>query len=696
MSGKIRYIKVSKKDNNGVDITTTLESITEITLPLSTGNKSYPILSTTEYPTFYLYYVNPSSNTDIPSGDKSTVKYDFTGSFFETGSYVGGITPNPINFSSSIKDPLNLFTPTDGLIINTYAQKQFHIFATGSIKFVSSGVGSGTPIFGISKQKSDGTYDYNLLPGSVSSGFGSYEDFLVTGSVTLNPGDRLFMAGFGNAPSGSYFIDSSSRIFISSSAATGTTKEIVIEPFFTSSFYGSDCDVMQGEVEDQRVNPKLQKVDYSTSQTIPVNATVILAGTAENASIPESNYTQLSSINIKYNGSKNQSEKINEWIDKTGTLTDFSQSFNIGNYGKTSPIDSLDTTIYEFNWGGGTTPEILGYGAVKMGKLLQVNTKDSIKTINPSTGFKEIVKPVASPLPGGFLLADYGRSSSISSSVSEYYYLLNGNNPINHEISMFPYPNQENAAYNPVLPSTTKILTTEFGVPLKSSFVSTSSYSLGGSSVGVGSIKNFVSHSVVRLAERRQFNTLNDDYSLGDIISPGLLYNGIFSGSVDNGSTSYYDQITSSMVPINNQLNSGERWFFTFYTNLETPIEGDTLNPYVLNTTPLGQKGVIEIAGISSSDGGPGSNHTYHFMLKDKIDNNVISVGSIKNIGGADGNPLGFLMWKARAAGDNEFVIVQDSITGGVGNGAFTSRYTTKEITENFEDITRTYGSNPT
>ena len=79
------------------------------------------------------------------------------------------------------------------------------------------------------------------------------------------------MAGFGNAPSGSYFIDSSSRIFISSSAATGTTKEIVIEPFFTSSFYGSDCDVMQGEVEDQRVNPKLQKVDYSTSQTIPVN-----------------------------------------------------------------------------------------------------------------------------------------------------------------------------------------------------------------------------------------------------------------------------------------------------------------------------------------------------------------------------------------------------------------------------------------
>ena len=49
---------------------------------------------------------------------------------------------------------------------------------------------------------------------------------------------------------------------------------------------------------------------------------------------------------------------------------------------KLPPIDSLDASIYEFEWGGGTTPEILNYGAVKLGKILQVSSKDLVKTVN--------------------------------------------------------------------------------------------------------------------------------------------------------------------------------------------------------------------------------------------------------------------------------------------------------------------------
>jgi hypothetical protein len=51
-------------------------------------------------------------------------------------------------------------------------------------------------------------------------------------------------------------------------------------------------------------------------------------------------------------------------------------------------------------------------------------------------------------------------------------------------------------------------------------------------------------------------------------------------------------------------------------------------------------------------------------------------------------------MWKARAAGDNEFVMVQDLVTGGVGKGAFTNEFAPTYLTENFQDITKTYGSN--
>ena len=53
-------------------------------------------------------------------------------------------------------------------------------------------------------------------------------------------------------------------------------------------------------------------------------------------------------------------------------------------------------------------------------------------------------------------------------------------------------------------------------------------------------------------------------------------------------------------------------------------------------------------------------------------------------------------MWKARAAGKNEFVIVQDEVSGGVSNGTFTSEFVPDYITENFEEITKEYGSNQT
>ena len=65
-------------------------------------------------------------------------------------------------------------------------------------------------------------------------------------------------------------------------------------------------------------------------------------------------------------------------------------------------------------------------------------------------------------------------------------------------------------------------------------------------------------------------------------------------------------------------------------------------------------------------------------------------------MGGSSSTSLGFLMWKARAAGKNEFIMVQDSVTGGVGYGALTGRYSPEYLTQNFEAITKEYGSNQT
>ena len=78
--GKIQYIKISRTDGNGIDITTSLEALESIVMPLSTGNKSFSILNRTKEQEYFLFYVSMAGTEDIPAADKSSPEYIFTGS----------------------------------------------------------------------------------------------------------------------------------------------------------------------------------------------------------------------------------------------------------------------------------------------------------------------------------------------------------------------------------------------------------------------------------------------------------------------------------------------------------------------------------------------------------------------------------------------------------------------------------------
>ena len=393
--------------------------------------------------------------------------------------------------------------------------------------------------------------------------------------------------------------------------------------------------------------------------------------------------------------------------DTTAKITIQGIPLNIGTYGQTSPIDILDTNIYEFDWGGGTTPEILDWGAVKMGKILQVSSKDLVKTVNPSQNVETIVIPSKRGTTSGrarnyrAIVGNSGdtqyppgsvNTSSVGDvhfwdtpqNVGDYYQILNGNNPLNHEISMFMYPNSS-AGSDPTIPSTTKILTTEWGVPSKSNYALTSSNAVEYGSINSGTNpRRFI--TLDRGVHISKVTTdTNGFYASGQIIKPNWATIG--------------DQI-------NHDLNEGEKWFVTLYNEFEFPNnagdynsvlttgslspfnDGVTLNEDGNYSNALAYKGVYEIAGVYdnfSSD--------FNILTYDDFPD----FGGIKKIGGGTpGNSLGMLIWKARAAGKNEFVLVQDSVTGGVSAGAFTSKYVPDYISENFEEITKTYGANQT
>jgi len=682
----VRYIKIPKIDGNGIDQSTNLESLTQITLP-GTTNVTYQLTSVTEKPTFYLYDVEPN-NVSPPLFGK--LNYDFTGSIDVLDIYHAG----PLNraklqvpLANGSNDQYGFYSITNQeYTFNTYAQKDLYLRISGSVA-----VQSEDAIIGIYRRKSLQTQaNSELLTGSIFSAGSTYQFDIPYNLSSSTPGDIYFLgiqknkfpADFSTFTTCSFSVGT--KLFLTSSAASATSSvDSILEPYFSSDFSTAlDCQPLLNNVQGERANPFLQDLDYQTSQTVPVNYQAIVSESATKATVPESNYTQLSSANLRYNGSKNQSEKINQW-------TTFN---NIGTYGKTPSIEVKDTVIYEFDWGGGTTPEILGWGALKMGKLLNVKTVDDVRTINPSEGAKTQVQGIPYgglswrynlSLPSGYFFESQSISPTIQT-VSDYYYTLNGNNTPNSQISIFPY-DTTNLASNAYLPVAPKVLTPQFGVPLISNYISA----------------NGANGPSIEILGRDFWDST---FSSGDPIPTDMPctieVNGPLSSmySVVRNSSGLYTSSLSSLtagevfltgttasISIKEQLHQGERWFFTFYQDLNTPIENNTLNPWsggysgsLAESYPLASKGVFEIVDVV--DAGGASNPWLTLDPPPKI-----------SVTAGGGSSVGYLLWKAERG--SPFVLIQDNITG-IGPGCFVDQYTTNEIVQNLESITKEFGSN--
>ena len=360
MAEGVRYIKVSKIDENGADQTNTLQNINDLTIPFSSGAVTYNILNTSEFPTYFLYYVE---NPNLEWDDRADIKYDFTGSISTSGvvfpisSYYLPIT--------SITDPLDFFVSgsfiRDDIYVDvykyfTYPQKSSNFHLTGSLVIGMAGGSSN-----ITASLFNGVTQIYTEGIGVATGLGTTNlNVDVDYSITPTLGDRMYWRIDGSSPI-TAGITFNGYYKVSSTPATGPTIESIPEPYFSENFSKDlDCQPLLNNVIVNRSSTQYQDIDYSTGLLIPTNFDLLINGTALKANVQDSNYTLKRHTNPRYEGSRTTSQNLNKW-----TLGD------INTYGKSPSVESLKTLVVYCDGISGYTPERMNSSAAHVVYLIK-------------------------------------------------------------------------------------------------------------------------------------------------------------------------------------------------------------------------------------------------------------------------------------------------------------------------------------
>jgi hypothetical protein len=325
----VKYIKIHKLDKNGEDFSQRLSLADNLRINYpDVGVTQYNILTTQQQGDFYLLGIIPSETTSsineildyrveaitfpasqtidssfLTLGDIATnagnwdiVNYNSLGYFNNNPAssyfsyYTLGNTPNtPITFTVSgsiqnstgetVKLYLKLF---DYLNIDTY-------LVTNSVN-----IPTGTNNFKVSL----------TLSGSLTQKEGNRISFEITADDTLTLSPAPLKAF--------YFLVSAS--FQPITSATETL--VLIDPEVANFDY-SDYNAILGNATSPQFSATYQNVSYDNGTLVPTNLDYIISGTAERALIQDSNYSQNSWINSRYNGTRVSSLDFNSYTKLT-------------------------------------------------------------------------------------------------------------------------------------------------------------------------------------------------------------------------------------------------------------------------------------------------------------------------------------------------------------------------------------------
>jgi hypothetical protein len=532
-------------------------------------------------------------------------------------------------------------------------------------------------------------------------------------------------------------------IYYSSSALP-----VILNPFLNNvgNWNTNDYNATINNTDIGRANSYYQKIDYATNQTIPINFDQIIAGTATRASIPNSNFTSYQFSGLRYWGSKNTTDNFNTASISQSNVVQGIQNSNIGSTTLGYPsVNNWDASILEFNWGGGTYPEIYGGGALSLNQLLNVGSDKGKVTKFSSTedGFTGSVeleffinsKPVFNQYTTTATTTTNARISTIGFTVPSLsnYMIASSNVSTTAEISA-------STNYITITGDLSEVSTNSAGNYITGSLIGSSSFLesinqgfISGERWFITLYQNLPS-PVVGTLEPLDLGytnyTVENGYSYplaakgvfeitSSLISPalptssfragqstiplpgriGFTNTGVFTGPLASSVTNLYindiddnsNNISSSLEVLNDSQ----------IITLENTTAGTGPFVYNITGTPVdnGTYFTIPVSWVSGANnlrisGDGGVTFDNYDVYTDGNSRLYLDIpGETFTTGSQFGNGNnGMLVWKSQ---QGSYMLFNDATLSGVGKGGLLTSNPNPTIQQDFTYITQTYGNNP-
>ena len=368
-------------------------------------------------------------------------------------------------------------------------------------------------------------------------------------------------------------------------------------------------------------------LDYNSNAIQAVNQQAIITASQQGGDLPKAfiqdyNYYSTPIKTRNYLGAKSTSPNVN-------------QNTTSGGFGVLPNVELLNVAAYSVNFGGGTSPEVLGLGGTSLSDILLVDSSKENVTIVPQ--------------------ADENYPNIINSSLEPG--------------DIISFYQQGNGSAN--IPQRLEVVETKANVPTKSSYM-------------IPSDAN---------NEIRAKLTTTSIYSNGAIIleqaggiNPPTA--GIFEVELNNSGNYISGSFISASIFLSDFQdifdNSENDWYVSLYTKLGSPVvySGSEatvkyeFTPDFTVSDPFGYYGVSKILGVDPT--GTGGNNPQIYLDRDLT---AVNGGFIGN------GDYGILIWESWG----NSIIVRGSNLSGLGASLAYSEFAPKELTENLDYISRTY-----